>query len=116
MNDSMTRAEELQSIFWDMYKDAHGFRPRLVDTSTWTEADFNREFQFLESVIRHENHMRELAEAEATVRFENQIVHMLTTGARTREQAIAWIHDAEGTNGDPEFLCYTLGLPYRYFK
>jgi len=30
--------------------------------------------------------------------------------------ALRWIHEAEGSNGDDEFLCYLMGLPYRYFK
>jgi len=29
--------------------------------------------------------------------------------------ALRWIHEAEDTGGDNEYLCYTLGLPYRYF-
>lgn len=116
MTISMTRTEQLQSIFWDMYKDAHGIRPRHVDTTTWTEADFVVEFDYLQHVIIRENQLREIHEAQAIQRFENQIIQLITTGAKTREQAIAWMHDAEDTNGDPEFLCYTLGLPYGYFK
>jgi hypothetical protein len=116
MTISMTRTEELQSIFWDMYKDAHGIRPRHVDTTGWTEEQFAAEFAELELVIRKEELLRAFNEGQAIQRFENQIMQLITTGAKTREQAIAWMHDAEGTNGDPEFLCYTLGLPYRYFK
>lgn len=116
MTESMTRTEELQYIFWDMYKDAHGFRPRHVDTTGWTEEQFAAEFAMLEQIIIRENQERLVSEAKAIQRFENQIMQLITTGAKTREQAIAWMHDAEGTNGDPEFLCYTLGLPYRYFK
>jgi hypothetical protein len=26
-----------------------------------------------------------------------------------------WIHEAEETNGDNDYLAWTLGLPYRYF-
>ena len=44
MFETMTRTEELQSIFWDLYKEAHGFRPRHVDTTGWTEEQFNVEF------------------------------------------------------------------------
>ena len=116
MTKPMTRTQELQSIFWDMYKDAHGFRPRHVDTTGWTEEQFAAEFAMLEQIIIRENQERLVSEAKAIQRFENQIMQLITTGAKTREQAIAWMHDAEGTNGDSEFLCYTLGLPYGYFK
>jgi hypothetical protein len=30
--------------------------------------------------------------------------------------AMRWIHEAEQTRGDNDYLAYTLGLPYRYFK
>jgi hypothetical protein len=113
MTESMTRQEELQSIYWDMYKDAHGFRPRHVDTTHWTEAEFNAEFEMLERIIIRENQERKVAEAKAVVAFEERVLNLLHTGTN-RERVIAWIHDAEGTNGDADFLCYTLGLPYGY--
>jgi len=113
MTETMTRQEELQSIYWDMYKDAHGFRPRHVDTTHWTEAEFNAEFEMLERIIIRENQERKVAEAKAVVAFENRVLNLLHTGTN-RERVIAWIHDAEGTNGDADFLCYTLGLPYGY--
>jgi hypothetical protein len=37
------------------------------------------------------------------------------SGAKDREMAMRWIHEAEGSNGDDEYLCFLLGLPYRYF-
>ena len=40
----------------------------------------------------------------------------MLSGARTREQALRWIHEAEGTQGDDEYLCFTVGLPYGYFR
>ena len=32
----MSPWDQAQCQFWDMYKDAYGFRPRGIDTSTWT--------------------------------------------------------------------------------
>jgi hypothetical protein len=37
-------------------------------------------------------------------------------GARNRETALKWIMDASNANGDWEYLCHELGLPYSYFK
>ena len=113
MTESMTRQEELQSIYWDMYKDAHGFRPRHVDTTHWTEAEFNAEFEMLEQIIIREDQERKVAEAKAVLAFEDRVLNLLHTGTN-RERVIAWIHDAEDTGGDADFLCYTLGLPYGY--
>jgi len=113
MIESMTRQEELHSIYWDMYKDAHGFRPRHVDTTHWTEADFNAEFEALQGVIIRENQERKVAEAKAVLAFEERIAQLLIS-AKSREVAIRWINDAEECGGDADFLCYTLGLPYGY--
>jgi hypothetical protein len=41
---------------------------------------------------------------------------VVQSGARDRQAAIAWIHEAEGTNGDDDYLAWTLGLPYQYFR
>jgi len=30
--------------------------------------------------------------------------------------ALRWIHEAEGSNGDEEYLCHLIGLPYGYFR
>ena len=45
---TMTKIEQLYSIFWDMYKDAHGVRPRGINTDSWTESQFNKEIDALE--------------------------------------------------------------------
>ena len=116
MQDTMTREEELHSIYWDMYKDAYGFRPRHVDTSGWTEVTFTQEFEYLQEVIAKNERERKIAEHEAAHAFEMRIQSVMACGAKDREMALRWIHEAEGTTGDDQFLCYTLGLPYNYFK
>jgi hypothetical protein len=115
MQDTLTRTEELQCIFWDMYKDAYNFRPRHVDTSMWTEAQFEAEFEQLAQVIHREGLLREQSEARAAHDFEMRMLGLLQSGAKNREMALRWVHEAEGTQGDDEFLCFELGLPYRYF-
>lgn len=112
--EEMTVLEQMACQFWDMYKDAYGVRPRGVDTSAWTEADFLKEFGYLNLVIEREAVQRREAEAKAILAFEDRVGILLGMGADDREMALRWIHEAEGTNGDDEFLCYTLGLPYRY--
>ena len=59
--EQMSDLEQAQSIYWDMYKDAHGVRPRGIDTSTWTLQDFQQEFASLEVVIKREEEQRRLA-------------------------------------------------------
>jgi len=115
MMEEMTRREELQSIFWDMYKDAHGVRPRGIDTSAWDEATFEAEFNYLQDLIGKNEQERKIAEHEAALAFEQRMQDLYACGAKDREMALRWIHEAEGSNGDDEFLCYLVGLPYRYF-
>ena len=113
--EEMTVLEQMQCQFWDMYKDAYGVRPRGIDTTSWTEADFEAEFQMLGKVIEQEDIARKEAEAEAIVAFEDRVTNLIHTGTN-RARVIAWLMDAEGANGDFEYFCFTQGLPYGYFK
>ena len=111
----MSVLEQYACQYWDMYKDAYGVRPRGIDTSTWTEADFEAEFVYLGKAIEA-NYKEQLeSEAKAIERFEAQVESFIQSGARDRATAIRWFHEAEGSNGDDEYLCFLLGLPYRYF-
>ena len=116
MQDTMTRQEELQSIYWDLYKDAHGIRPRGIDTSNWTELAFNSEFEYLTTMIQDNHRLQVAAEEKATHAFEMRVQTVIACGARDREMAMRWIHEAEGSNGDDEYLCFLVGLPYHYFR
>jgi hypothetical protein len=53
--EDMTDLEQAQCTYWDMYKDAYGHRPRGVDTSVWTLADFELSLQALARVIEQED-------------------------------------------------------------
>lgn len=114
--EDMTELEQAQATYWDMYKDAYGVRPRGVDTSTWTVEDFRNEFEYLGSVIDAAEKDRKEAETSAVEAFERRVFELLRTGAKDKEMAMRWIHEAEGSNGDDEYLCYLVGLPYQYFR
>lgn len=113
--EELSVLEQMACEFSDMYKDAHGFRPRGIDTTAWTEEDFLKEFDYLGTVIQRENELRMESQARAEHDFEMRVQGLLMSGARDRGMALRWIHEAEGTNGDDEYLCWTVGLPYRYF-
>ena len=113
--EEMSVLEQYACQFWDMYKDAYNVRPRGIDTSSWTEADFEREFVQLAKTI-DANYAEQLGQEEVAMHdFEMRMLSLLQTGAKDREMAMRWIHEAEGSNGDDEYLCFLLGLPYRYF-
>ena len=113
--EEMSVLEQYACQYWDMYKDAYGVRPRGIDTSSWTEADFEAEFEVLGRAIDREEADRKVREAEAIVAFEDRVTNLMHTGTN-RARVIAWLMDAEGCNGDFEYFCFTQGLPYRYFK
>jgi hypothetical protein len=98
-----------------MYKDAYNVRPRGIDTTSWTEAQFEAEFVQLGKVIEANYKDQLESEAKAIERFETQVQSFIESGAKDRATAIRWFHEAEGSNGDDEYLCFLLGLPYRYF-
>ena len=113
--EEMSVLEQYACQYWDMYKDAYGVRPRGIDTSSWTEDQFEAEFVSLAKTI-DENYKEQLAREEVAKHdFEMRMLSLLQTGATDREMAMRWVHEAEGSNGDDEYLCYLLGLPYRYF-
>jgi hypothetical protein len=114
--EELTTLEQYSSIYWDMYKDAFGIRPRGIDTSAWTEADFLAEFKELSEVIDREEKVRVAAQENAMFSFEKRVDDLIFSGAKDRATAMRWVHEAEGTMGDDEYLCYTLGLPYMYFR
>ena len=114
--DELSRKEQLEGIYWDMYKEAHGFRPRHIRLDLCTEAELEADLDRLQVIIADNDLQRQAAEEKAAHAFEMRVMGLLASGAKDREMALRWIHEAEGSNGDDEFLCYLVGLPYRYFK
>jgi hypothetical protein len=114
--EEMTVLEQMQCQFWDMYKDAYGVRPRGIDTTSWTEADFEAEFQMLGKVIEQEDIARKEAEAEATAKFDQHVTNTICMGAKDRATALRWIMDASQAGDDWEYFCFLNGLPYGYFR
>jgi hypothetical protein len=113
---SMTVLEQYAYQYWDMYKDAYGVRPRGIDTSAWTEEQFEAEFRQLGMTIADNDRERKEAEERAMHDFEMRVQGLLMSGAKDRDMALRWVHEAEGANGDDDYLCYLVGLPYGYFR
>lgn len=114
--ETQTRQEELASLFWDFYKEVHGFRPRHINISGMSEAQLESKIDGLEEEGKIVFALKKEAEERAKVRFEKRLEDTIAFGAFDRAQAFRWIHDAEGTGGDSEYLCYKVGLPYGYFN
>lgn len=113
--NEMSPLEQAQCQFWDMYKDAYGVRPRGIDTTGWSLADFDREFEFLANLIQ-QNYEQEQADQKVAIAEFEAKVETLVNGTTSREKAIAWLMDSVEAQGDPEYACYLFGLPYGYLK
>jgi hypothetical protein len=114
--DEMTELEQAASDFSDFYKDVHGFRPRHYDFSSWTIVDFDREFALLSKASEREAAFEAEQQAQCAAAVEARISANIAIGAKDRETAIRWLHEAHETNGDSEYLCYLLGVKYGYFN
>jgi hypothetical protein len=113
--NEMSPLEQAQCQFWDMYKDAYGVRPRGIDTTDWSLADFDREFEFLANLIQQNYEQEQADQKVAIAEFEAKVA-TLVNGTTNRETAIAWLMDSVEAQGDPEYACYLFGLPYGYLK
>jgi hypothetical protein len=113
--EELSELEQAQEIYSDMHKDAYGFRPRF-DYSTWTLDKFNAQFETMSRIIEADNKVEKENQEKSAHDFEMRVLSLLQTGAKNRAMALRWIHEAEGSNGDDEYLCFLLGLSYGYFR
>lgn len=110
----MTLSDYTQ-IWSDMYKDAYGFRPR-GPLPNWGMDEWEAEFNRLGAIIKENMEAESASQKACIVEVEKFIASLIKRGATSRTMALRWLHDAHGTGGDNEYLCYQLGLPYGYFR
>ena len=94
--DQATAREMLESIFSDSYKDAHGFRPRHVDTSTMSDADLHEAIEDNVRYWQQEEQWEREAEEQARYDREAEIQHLMSLGAADRATAERWYAQARG--------------------
>lgn len=105
-------SQSLYGTFSDMYKDLHGFRPKHIDTSSWGEERFEKEFGGVSTAISVQIAEEREVQSNNVVAFEDRVAKTIATGAGDRETALRWIHEAEGSNGDNDYLCFLMNIPY----
>jgi hypothetical protein len=105
----MTELEELESIYCEMHKDVYGVKARWyrAESVEAARADLARLGEALDAEMASQRK----AQQEAIAAFEE-----LAKSYGGVETAKRWQHQAYDTNGDDEYLCYHLGLPYGYFR
>ena len=114
--DELSRKEQLETTVWDMYKEAHGIRPRHLNLAAMTEDELQATCKRLEAEIEMADKARRADQAAAVLRFSKRVEDTIKSGAGDRETALRWIMEADAVNGDWEFLAWINGLPYGFFK
>jgi hypothetical protein len=108
--------DELGATYWDFYKEVHGIRPSWVNHEEATVEWYRAELESLQREADAQWEEQLVREGEATAVFEKSVESLIASGAGDRATAIRWIHDANDTNYDSEYLCFLMGLPYGYFR
>lgn len=111
--EDLSELEQLTNIYVEMHKDVYGVKARWAHFDSVEEA--NKAIEQLEAAGEEEFARDRALQEEAAVKFEARIQTVIESGAKDRETAMRWIHEAEGTDGDGERLCYNLGLKFGYF-
>ncbi len=114
MQVEMTELEELEGIYCDLHKDVHGIKARWYIAASVEQA--RKDIDSLQAVGKLIWAQEQAERDAAAVRFEARVQVTIAAGAKDRVTALRWIHDAEGTRGDNDYLAFTLGLGYNYFK
>lgn len=110
----MTELQELESIYCELHKDVYGVKARWYRATSVEAA--RRDLDILEAAgkIIWEREQQHRNEADAA--FEARVATVIESGAGDRATALRWIHQAEDTNDDDEYLCFKLGMNYGYLK
>lgn len=112
--NELSEIEQLLCIYSDCFKEAHGFRPRHP-VDGWTVQDFNEAIAACSEIAQQQMEAENAAEIRNIQKVEETIIKLISYGAENRETAIKWLADAEDVDGDMDYLCYKLGIPYKYF-
>jgi hypothetical protein len=107
--EQLSEKEQLESIYCDMHKDVYGAKARWYRAGTVEQARADVARLEAEAEAQHKRDME--CQQEAITAFEE--LAKSYGGVATAKR---WQHQAYGTDGDDEYLCYRLGLPYGYFK
>lgn len=103
----------------DLHKDAFGFRPCQNWWADWQSMNpIGKQQEWDSLIVSLERRIEEdkADEAYAVEKFVKLVETTIAAGAGDVETAHRWIMEASDCNGDWEYLCWTHGLPYRYFK
>jgi hypothetical protein len=116
--EEMSVVEQLQSEYWDFYKSVHGIRPRhLIGSENWNSEEWLTEAM---KSLSKEAEVIWAAEAEDEKKnvetFEASVQKLMKEMNKDRTTILRWMMNGSDCNGDWDYYCYQLGIPYGYFK
>ena len=114
--EQMSPLEQSSAIWWDLYKDVHGRRPRGIDTRSWDLDEFTRQIDGLQEALERQMADERQEQAKSVARFENRIREFILGGAGDRETALVWIAREIGAGHDMEYMEFRFNLPYGYLR
>jgi hypothetical protein len=106
--EEMSELEQLECTYCEMHKDVYGVKARWYRAESVEQA--RKDLESLGRALEAEMAREKAAQDEAIAAF------MKLAATYGFDNAKRYQHDAYDTQGDDEFLCYYLGLPYGFFK
>lgn len=94
MSARVATIEDFAECYSDLYKDAHGFRPRGLNLPTTLEG-WQAEYTYLNRVIEESITEDARREAAAFERFDARISDLMTNLGQDRATVLRWLMDAE---------------------
>ena len=110
--------QDLCDFIYDAHKTAFGTKGRHYDFDSMSMADLEKEADYISEACNEVMAEEAAAEERAIKEFNKEVEYYQLLGAKTREDALRWMLDAEGLKDeyDVGFVQYTFGLPYTYMK
>lgn len=108
--EELSELEQLESIYVEMHKDVYGVKAR------WYKAKSVEQARADLAVLERELKEKEKADAIAQQAAIDGFYKVMSAHNIDFETAKRWHHQMYNTQGDDEYLCYNLGLPYKFFE
>jgi hypothetical protein len=93
--DYFTSIEDAQHTFSDLYKDAHGIRPRWMRIEDHTLEELNEMAEGLQAMIEFEIEQEKKNQEESVEILNGTIQTCINAGAKDRITALRWLMEAE---------------------
>ena len=118
--NELTRAEQLACEYYDFYKDVHGIRPRWIYTEggvcAYSEQELEEMLDRLAAEAKEVFAEETRIERENIKKFEQTVAALCESMHKPRKTIVRWMFDGSDSNGDWDYYCWNLGVPYGYFK